>query len=132
MWQSRSLPQQALLEIPAEASYVQLARLVASGIAGRLDFNIDEIEDLRIAVDECCVALLTCALPGSTMRLTYSWDTTDVLLQATVAAAQSSGTPRIEGITGQILAAVVDRYEFVRTEEHVGFELRKRRAPVAD
>jgi serine/threonine-protein kinase RsbW len=130
MWQSKSLTHLALLEIPAEAGYVQLARLVASGIAGRLDFNIDEIEDLRIAVDECCVALISCADIGASLQLRYSWDTTEVMLQAKAAAAGASSQPRIEGITGQILAAVVDHYVFGRGDSDVFFELRKRRTPV--
>ena len=130
MWQSESLPHQAVLEIPADAGYVQLARLVASGIAGRLDFNIDEIEDLRIAVDECCVALLSCTELGTAMQLRYSWDTTEVMLQAQAAAIGSGGQPHVEGITGQILAAVVDHYRFGRGDAHVFFELRKRRGPV--
>jgi serine/threonine-protein kinase RsbW len=130
MWQADSLGHQAVLEIPADAAYVQLARLVASGIAGRLDFNIDEIEDLRIGVDECCVALLDCATPGSSMRLRYSWDDDQVLLQAMVEAPPHAATPEVAGITGQILAAVVDDYRLGRDGIEAYFELRKRRTAV--
>ncbi|MFN2587261.1 MAG: hypothetical protein ABR613_03950 [Actinomycetota bacterium] len=38
--------------IPATPSYLQVLRLVAAGLASRLAFTIDEIEDLKIAVDE--------------------------------------------------------------------------------
>ncbi|MDQ3915501.1 MAG: hypothetical protein M3323_09280 [Actinomycetota bacterium] len=38
--------------IPASPSYLQVLRLVAAGLASRLAFTIDEIEDLKIAVDE--------------------------------------------------------------------------------
>ncbi len=38
--------------IPATPSYLQVLRLVAAGLASRLSFTIDEIEDLKIAVDE--------------------------------------------------------------------------------
>jgi len=130
MWKSETLAHQAALEIPADAAYVQLARLVASGIAGRLDFNIDEIEDLRIGVDECCVALLDCAAPGSTMRLRYSWDDQEVLLQALVEAPPHLGSPEVAGITGQILAAVVDDYRLGRDGAAAFFELRKRRTAI--
>ena len=130
MWQAETLGHQAVLEIPADAAYVQLARLVASGIAGRLDFNIDEIEDLRIGVDECCVALLEAAVPGSTVRLRYSWDDDQVVLQAIVDAPPHSADPAVAGITGQILAAVVDEYRLGRDGAEAFFELRKRRTPV--
>jgi serine/threonine-protein kinase RsbW len=130
MWQADSLTHLAVLEIPADAAYVQLARLVASGIAGRLDFNIDEIEDLRIGVDECCVALLDCSSPGSSMHLRYSWDSHEVLLQASVEAPPHTGAPEVAGITGQILAAVVDDYRLGRDGAEAFFVLRKRRTPV--
>jgi hypothetical protein len=130
MWKSETLAHEAALVIPADASYVQLARLVASGIAGRLDFNIDEIEDLRIGVDECCVALLDCASPGTSMALRYSWDHHAVVLQAKVDAPPHTGAPEVAGITGQILAAVVDEYQLGRDGTEAFFELRKQRASV--
>jgi serine/threonine-protein kinase RsbW len=40
------------IRIPASPAYVKVVRLVASGIATRLKFTLDEIEDLKIAVDE--------------------------------------------------------------------------------
>jgi serine/threonine-protein kinase RsbW len=130
MWQSESLNHRAVLQIPADPAYVQLARLVASGVAGRLDFNIDEIEDLRIGVDECCVAILECAAPDASIELIYSWDQAEVLLQAHVAAPDTGLEPKVEGITGQILSAVIDKYRFGRSGGDVFFELRKRRAAI--
>jgi serine/threonine-protein kinase RsbW len=40
------------IRIPADPQYLNVVRLVASGLASRLKFTIDEIEDLKIAVDE--------------------------------------------------------------------------------
>jgi anti-sigma regulatory factor (Ser/Thr protein kinase) len=40
------------LNIPASPAYLQVVRLIAAGLATRLRFTIDEIEDLKIAVDE--------------------------------------------------------------------------------
>jgi serine/threonine-protein kinase RsbW len=40
------------ITIPASPAYVQVVRLVAAGLASRLQFTIDDIEDLKIAVDE--------------------------------------------------------------------------------
>ena len=40
------------VEIPALPAYLRVVRLVASGLATRLKFTLDEIEDLKIAVDE--------------------------------------------------------------------------------
>lgn len=40
------------LKIPASPVYLQVVRLVAAGLATRLRFTLDDIEDLKIAVDE--------------------------------------------------------------------------------
>jgi serine/threonine-protein kinase RsbW len=40
------------ITVPASPEYLHVVRLVAAGLASRLDFTLDEIEDLKIAVDE--------------------------------------------------------------------------------
>lgn len=45
------------IRIPASPLYVQVVRLVSSGLATRLGFTLDDIEDLKIAVDEMCAYL---------------------------------------------------------------------------
>jgi serine/threonine-protein kinase RsbW len=118
--------QRAVLEIPGDTAHVQLARLVAAGLAGRLEFDIDEIEDLRIGVDECCVAVLECARNASPLRLEYAWSGDELRLTGSV-LANGGGEPQITGITRQILSAVLDDVRFERNSEAVCFELRKSR-----
>jgi len=40
------------IKIPAKAQYVGVARLTISGLASRLNFTFEEIEDLKIAASE--------------------------------------------------------------------------------
>lgn len=40
------------ISIPASPEYVKIVRLVAAGLAVRLRFTIEDIDDLKIAVDE--------------------------------------------------------------------------------
>src|SRR5690554_3292190 len=42
------------LKIPAKPEYVGVVRLTVSGIANRLGYSYDEIEDIKIAVAEAC------------------------------------------------------------------------------
>ena len=42
------------LRLPADGAYVSVLRTTTAGLAARLDFPIDDIEDLRIAVGEAC------------------------------------------------------------------------------
>lgn len=46
------------LQLPFKAEYVSIARLAVSGIASRLGFDIDEIEDIKVAVSEVCNKLV--------------------------------------------------------------------------
>jgi serine/threonine-protein kinase RsbW len=50
------------LTVPALTAYLGVVRTATAGLAARLGFTLDEIEDLRIAVDEACAMLLS--LPG--------------------------------------------------------------------
>ena len=40
------------IKIPASPEYLQVVRLVAAGLAARISFTLEDIEDLKIAVDE--------------------------------------------------------------------------------
>lgn len=46
------------LILPFKAEYVSIARLTASGVANRMGFNIETIEDIKVAVAEVCNKLV--------------------------------------------------------------------------
>ncbi|MDO6450566.1 anti-sigma B factor RsbW [Oceanobacillus profundus] len=47
------------LKIPAEAEYVGVVRLTMSGIANRMGFSYEDIEDLKVAVSEAITNAVT-------------------------------------------------------------------------
>jgi serine/threonine-protein kinase RsbW len=51
---AKDQPSASLIELrlPSKAEWVGVARLAIAGIANRLDFNYEEIEDLKLAVAE--------------------------------------------------------------------------------
>lgn len=53
------------LRLPAEGAYATIVRTTAAGLAARLDFTIDDIEDLRIAIGEASALAIPAADPGS-------------------------------------------------------------------
>jgi serine/threonine-protein kinase RsbW len=63
---------QVTVRLPAEGAYLSVLRTATAGLAARLDFTLDEIEDLRIAVDEACAMLLTQAIPGSALECSFA------------------------------------------------------------
>ncbi|WP_042277538.1 ATP-binding protein [[Clostridium] dakarense] len=42
------------MEITANPEYVGIIRLTTSGIANKIGFSIDDIEDMKVAVSEAC------------------------------------------------------------------------------
>jgi serine/threonine-protein kinase RsbW len=61
-----------IVRMPAEGAYLSVLRTATAGLAARLDFTLDEIEDLRIAVDEACAMLLGQAVPGSSLECCFA------------------------------------------------------------
>lgn len=96
--------------IPLSFEYVRVARLTASGLASRLAFDVDEIDDIRIAVDELAGHLVESS--GSTgagelvLQFTVSPDGLEI-----VGRAPARREPPVDELTRQILAAAVDGYE---------------------
>src|SRR4030081_3657560 len=76
------------LTVPALTGYLGVVRTATAGLAARLAFTLDEIEDLRTAVDEACVMLLSLARPQppDASTLTCQFRVYDDLLAVTLSA----------------------------------------------
>ena len=59
------------LVLPADPAYGRIARITASNLALRLGFGYDEIEDLRIAMDELVILLLRPEGDAGTITLDF-------------------------------------------------------------
>lgn len=46
------------MTIPTDSSNISVVRMTASSIANRIGFNIDEIDDVKIAVSEACTNVI--------------------------------------------------------------------------
>lgn len=77
--------------MPAEGAYLSVLRTATAGLAARLDFTLDEIEDLRIAVDEACAMLLAQAIPGTNLECAFDLGAQEMTITVSVTAAE----PRI-------------------------------------
>jgi serine/threonine-protein kinase RsbW len=53
------------LRLPADGVYASVLRTTTAGLAARLDFPIDDIEDLRMAVGEATAMVLGDAVAGT-------------------------------------------------------------------
>ncbi len=53
-----------VLSIPSDASYVRVVRLAVMGIASRMAFSFEDIEDIKLAVSEACNNAILHAQPN--------------------------------------------------------------------
>lgn len=99
------------LTIPADPRLLRLVRLVASGLASTAGFDVDELDDLRIAVDEAVTALLEGG-DGSSLPIHFRVDGREVAMTGSTPASSSDplDAARLE-ISTQILAAVCDEHD---------------------
>ena len=126
------------LKFPARGDLIVLARLVTSAISARAGFDIEELEDLRLAVGELC--LLT--LQGSDsqhgdLRLELSVVGDAIEVVSTLERAEAAVAPEPEGeevtrLSEQILDALVDEHGRESRDGSARAWLRKRRGGHAE
>jgi len=121
--------EQVRLVMPAAPELLRVARLTAAGLASRLGFSFDEVEDVKIAVDELCFALVGTKGREGTLTLVYQLQADSLVIEGT------GGFPGqdVRAATGElstlILSAVVDSHEVTDGDGTVRFKLTKRRSP---
>ncbi len=71
------------VNIPASPEYLKVVRLMASGLASRLGFTIDDIEDLKIAVDELSAYLTGAQGREGTLDIAFQIDGDTIEIRGT-------------------------------------------------
>ncbi len=113
------------LRVPADPAYLSVVRTATAGLATRLRLTLDEIEDLRIAVDEACSLLLAGrAHPGRSLNAAFSVGngTISVLIAGPVedlpAGASFSWTV-LRALAGEVIVGTNDSGSWIKLT-HVG------------
>jgi serine/threonine-protein kinase RsbW len=117
------------IRLPADSAFLSVLRTATAGLAARLDFTLDEIEDLRIAVDEACAMLLPYAI--ETAQLLCRFLLTPDTLSVTVTLPTTRGQlPERDTFSWTVLSALAGEVDTGSNEDReVWIRLRKRRAP---
>ena len=95
------------LRIPADGAYLAVLRTATAGLAARLDFTLDDIEDLRIAVDEACAMVLPQARPGSDLTCGFLL-AGGSLTVAVTAECDDPRQPSRDGFAWTVLSALTN------------------------
>ena len=115
------------LRLPAAGAYLSVLRTATAGLASRLDFTIDEIEDLRIAVDEACAMLLSQAIPGADLECSFEL-TSDALAVRVSVLTLDGQEPSRDTFAWTVLTALAGEVDSaVDADFRVSLHLLKRR-----
>jgi len=145
------------LAVPAAPEYLRLARVTAAGLASRMGFSFDEVEDLRLAIDELCYGLTGHGRRTGTVEIRYTIGTEALVVEGDgrfeapgpedagqkeagqeEAGSEEAGLEEVGSekagvahglseLSRLILTALVDEFELVAGEAGPRFRLVKRR-----
>ncbi len=122
-------PCELRLQVPPTVEHLRTVRLVAADAADRAGFDCDEADDLRIAVDEVCHAVLR----STEAPITVGFSTEPGLVEVR-GAAERAGVHRplhLSRLSQLIVDAVSDEVVLQDGSAGVSFMLVKRATPVA-
>lgn len=116
------------LRVPADVAFVATLRLTAASLAARCDLTIDDIEDLRLAVDEACALLLPHATPGTGMRASFHLSQGRLAVTTSVDAPDaSSASPDRTGFAWSVLSALASDVQVAGADGRLSITVTKRR-----
>ena len=120
------------LAVPADASYVALLRTVTASMAARRDFTLEEIDDLRLAVDEASALLLPQARDGDRLAVLFGGgdELTLRIDVALVFAEGAGGAVEVDdrNFAWMVLAALADSVSTFRLSDRLVVSLVKSRS----
>lgn len=93
------------LRLPADSAYASVLRTTTAGLAARLDFTIDDIEDLRIAVGEANAIVLEHADEGTELVCSFFLSPGEMTVSVSVSAA-GSPVPDLDSFAWQVLTTL--------------------------
>jgi serine/threonine-protein kinase RsbW len=117
-----------VLSVPARGEFARTVRMTAAELASRMGMSIDDIDDVRIAVEESFA--LAAAHAGEAEDVTFTFVLGDGAFEAT-AGSPSKGCLEEEEESGSryarfILESVCDEFEIVADDGSCFIRLLKR------
>jgi serine/threonine-protein kinase RsbW len=109
------------LRIPSRAEWVGVARLAVAGIASRLHFSIEDIEDLKLAVAEACTNCIQHAAESDSVAITCQMFSDKIVIvvedhgrSATAGelAPRRLGEPQVGGLGIFLIRSLMDDVEY--------------------
>lgn len=95
------------IRLTAGSEYLSTVRAVAADLALQQDMTLDEVDDLRLAVDEACSMLVPLAVPGAELVCRFSLGVREIRVRCSV-PSRDGQRPPMDGFPWHILATLTD------------------------
>ena len=115
------------LRIPPDPAYVRVARLAAGDMGGRVGFSVDELDDVRLAVDELCAILIGSG--GHVLEIRMQVHERTLAIEGRTPDASASIRP--SELSEVLLRALVDSWAVTTRDRDVCFEMQKQAREIA-
>jgi serine/threonine-protein kinase RsbW len=98
------------VDIPLDTKFASTVRAVAAAVTADLGFSVDEIDDLRLAVNEA-VSVLADVEGDGRLRIGFEFDAGTVTVRCSRSGVDDDlGVDDVDVLARRILDAVVDEY----------------------
>lgn len=115
------------LSFPVNAAYVSSARLTASSVANRMNFDIDEIEDIKTAVSEACTYIINTLTTDDRGNFEISFRLRDDVIMISIATQGRLAPPQAGDMSLMMIKAVVDDFEIDNDDaDNVSIQMKKK------
>ncbi len=95
------------LRVPTSPTQLPAVRAMTGDLAMRMDFDLDAVEDLRLAVDEACAILAAIALRDVPLTVVFEATRDALRIDAWVPTSPGTDVPR-DGFGWAVLQTLVD------------------------
>lgn len=111
------------LTFPARSGYLRICRITTTTVAADLGFDVDQLDDVRLAVDEAVTWLLADEQAGGEVSLALQVSDGSLSVNG---ERRSNDVPQreIDDLVHAILGATLDEYELRSEEGHRSIRLR--------
>jgi serine/threonine-protein kinase RsbW len=95
------------LRVPTTPTQLPAVRAMAGDLAMRMDYDLDSVEDLRLAVDEACAILASLGRDDEPLTVVFETTRAGLHIDAWVATTEATTVPR-DGFGWAVLQTLVD------------------------
>lgn len=115
------------LELPAASGYLVLARTAVAAMCARLDYPLDRLEDVKLAVDEACSLLLSDTDSTEMLTLALEPSADGQLIVSVRSVTRHGKTPKQSSFSWTVLSALVEDVSASAEDGQVSISLRATR-----